>query len=76
MSRKEAFADAKARDIIMGMFANCRRVVIKVGSSTLTHETGNLNLRRIEELVKILSDLKNGGKEVIQFCKRKLFHQC
>lgn len=49
----------------MGMFANCRRVVIKVGSSTLTHETGNLNLRRIEELVKILSDFKNGGKEVV-----------
>ena len=47
------------------MFKNCRRVVIKVGSSTLTHETGHLNIRRIEELVKVLSDLKNSGKDVV-----------
>lgn len=47
------------------MFANCRRVVVKVGTSTLTHETGHLNLRRIEEIVKILSDLKNTGKEIV-----------
>ena len=49
----------------MGMFKNCRRVVIKVGSSTLTHETGHLNIRRIESLVKVLSDLKNSGKDVV-----------
>ena len=49
----------------MGKFTDCRRVVIKVGSSTLTHETGHLNLRRIEKLVKILSDFKNAGKEVV-----------
>lgn len=49
----------------MSLFAECRRIVIKVGSSTLTHETGQLNLRRIEEIVKILSDLKNAGKEIV-----------
>ncbi len=49
----------------MGLFENCKRIVIKVGSSTLTHSTGNLNLRRIESLAKTLSDLKNTGKEVI-----------
>lgn len=49
----------------MGLFAKCRRVVVKVGSSTLTHETGQLNLRRIEQIVKILSDLKNAGKEIV-----------
>ncbi len=49
----------------MGMFKNCRRVVIKVGSSTLTHETGHLNIRRIETLVKVLSDLKNSGKDIV-----------
>lgn len=49
----------------MGLFQNCKRVVIKVGSSTLTHSTGQLNLRRIEALAKVLSDLKNGGKEII-----------
>lgn len=49
----------------MGLFKNCKRVVVKVGSSTLTHSTGQLNLRRIEAIVKVLSDLKNGGKEII-----------
>ncbi len=49
----------------MGMFKNCRRVVVKVGSSTLTHETGHLNIRRIETLVKVLSDLKNSGKDIV-----------
>lgn len=49
----------------MGKFQDAKRVVIKVGSSTLTHETGHLNLRRIEMLVKILSDFKNAGKEVV-----------
>ena len=49
----------------MGLFKNCKRVVVKVGTSTLTHATGQLNLRRIETIVKVLSDLKNGGKEII-----------
>ncbi len=49
----------------MGLFKNCRRVVIKVGSSTLTHPTGSLDLRRIEKLAKTLSDLKNTGKEIV-----------
>ena len=49
----------------MGLFQNCKRIVIKVGSSTLTHATGQLDLRRIENLAKTLSDLKNTGKEVI-----------
>ena len=41
------------------------RIVIKVGSSTLTHSTGNLNIRRMEKLCRILSDIKNAGNEVI-----------
>ncbi len=49
----------------MGLFKNCKRIVIKVGSSTLTHATGQLDLRRIETLARTLSDLKNTGKEVI-----------
>ena len=49
----------------MGLFKNCKRVVIKVGSSTLTHPTGSLDLRRIEKLAKTLSDLKNTGKEIV-----------
>jgi len=42
-----------------------KRVVIKVGTSTLTYENGRLNLRRIEALVRVLSDMKNAGREVI-----------
>lgn len=41
------------------------RVVVKVGTSTLAHETGRLNIRRVEELCRVLSDLKNAGHEVI-----------
>lgn len=43
----------------------CQRIVIKIGSSTLTHSTGHLNLRRIETLVKIVSDFKNDGRQVV-----------
>lgn len=42
-----------------------KRIVIKVGTSTLTHKTGRLNIRRVEKLVKVLSDLQNSGKEII-----------
>ena len=41
------------------------RIVVKVGTSTLTHPSGRLNIRHTEELVKTLSDLKNAGHEII-----------
>jgi len=41
------------------------RIVVKVGTSTLAHSTGHLNIRRVEELCKVLSDVKNAGHEVI-----------
>ena len=41
------------------------RIVVKVGTSTLAHATGRLNIRHVEELVKVLSDLKNAGHEVV-----------
>ena len=41
------------------------RIVVKVGTSTLTYPTGRLNIRRAEELVKVLSDLKNAGHEMV-----------
>lgn len=49
----------------MNNFSKHKKIVIKIGSSTLTHSTGRLNLRRIELLVKTLSDLKNSGKDII-----------
>ena len=41
------------------------RIVIKVGTSTLAHATGHINIRRVEQLCKVLSDLKNAGHEVV-----------
>ena len=42
-----------------------QRNVVKIGTSTLAHHTGLLNIRRVEELCKVLSDLKNAGHEII-----------
>lgn len=42
-----------------------KRIIIKVGTSTLTHKTGRLNIRRMERFVKVLADLQNSGKEII-----------
>lgn len=43
-----------------------KRVVVKIGSSSLTHPaTGNLNLSKVEKLVRILCDIKNSGKDVV-----------
>ena len=41
------------------------RIVIKIGTSTLAYSTGHINIRRVEELCKIISDIKNAGNEVI-----------
>ena len=43
----------------------CKRIVVKVGTSTLTYDNGNINLSRIEKLTMVLSDLMNSGKEVV-----------
>ncbi len=42
-----------------------KRIVVKLGTSTLTHKTGRLNIRRMTNLVKVLADLQNAGKELI-----------
>ena len=41
------------------------RIVIKIGTSTLSHPTGHLNIRLVEQLCKVVSDIKNAGHEVI-----------
>ncbi|MDD6022929.1 MAG: glutamate 5-kinase [Oscillospiraceae bacterium] len=41
------------------------RICIKVGTSTLTHSTGHLNIRQVENLCRVISDLKNAGHQVI-----------
>jgi len=40
-------------------------LVVKVGTSTLTHENGKLNLRRVEMLCRVLSNLQNSGKKIV-----------
>lgn len=41
------------------------RLVVKIGTSTLTYETGRLNIRRAGDLCRVLGDLKNAGHEII-----------
>jgi len=41
------------------------RIVIKIGTSTLAHPTGHLNIRRVEHICRVISDIKNAGHEVI-----------
>ena len=41
------------------------RIVVKIGTSTLAHPTGHLNIRRVEQLCKTMSDIKNAGHEMI-----------
>jgi len=49
----------------MNIIKNAERIVVKVGSSTLTYDNGKLNLSRIERLVRVLADFRNAGKQVV-----------
>ena len=42
-----------------------KRIIVKVGTSTITHKTGRINLRRTEKFVRVLSDIHNSGREII-----------
>ena len=44
---------------------NAGTIVVKVGTSTLTYENGKLNLKRMEQIARILTDVKNSGKKVV-----------
>ncbi len=46
-------------------FKDLKRVVVKVGTSSLTYETGKLNIKKLESIVRVVSDLKNRGIEVV-----------
>lgn len=47
------------------MSGKIKRIAVKIGTSSLTHENGTINIAAIERLVRILSDLKNRGLEVV-----------
>ncbi|MDD4095240.1 MAG: glutamate 5-kinase [Oscillospiraceae bacterium] len=48
-----------------GVMASAKRIVIKVGTSTITFDSGRMNLRNIDRLARAISNLMNGGKQVI-----------
>ena len=52
-------------DQLLEEIRDSKRIVIKVGTSTLTHDGGKLNLRRMEALVRVIADFKNQKKEVV-----------
>lgn len=49
----------------MKKISEAKRIVIKVGTSTLCYKTGNLNIRRVQKLIEVMADLKNEGRDVI-----------
>ena len=49
----------------MSSMKEARRIVIKVGTSTLTHRSGHINIRLMEKLVKVMADIKNSGREIV-----------
>ena len=53
------------KEDIMKQFENKKRIVIKVGSSTLAYPTGHLNLRKCQHLMEVMADIKNSGREVV-----------
>lgn len=53
------------REVYQALVSNAQKIVVKVGTSTLTHKNGKLNLEQIEKLVRQLSDLRNQGKDVV-----------
>lgn len=48
----------------MAVLKDVKRLVVKVGTSTLTYDTGKTNIRRMHKLVSVLSDIVNSGIEV------------
>ena len=48
----------------MRSIQDAKRIVVKVGTSTLTYDTGKINLRRVNRLAAVLADLRNAGREV------------
>ena len=52
-------------EMLMSNFESAKRIVVKVGTSTLTYETGKTNIRRMARLATVLSDLHNSGLEIV-----------
>lgn len=57
--------EKKGNHKAMSHITQAKRIVVKVGTSTLTYENGRLNLRRFEQLCKVLCGLQNAGRELV-----------
>lgn len=44
---------------------NSKRVVVKIGTSTLTYDNGKVNIRKFDQIARVISDINNSGREVI-----------
>lgn len=49
----------------MSTAQSAKRIVIKVGTSTLTHPSGHINIRLLEKLVKVMADIQNAGRQLV-----------
>ena len=67
VSGQKADMEQKAigRGVLTNADAEAKRIVIKVGTSTLTHRSGHINIRLMEKLVKVLSDIRNTDRELV-----------
>lgn len=59
------FSEKNQKVFKMQNLKNAKRIVVKVGTSTLTHDTGKINIRRMIKLCSVLADLHNSGREIV-----------
>lgn len=50
---------------VYGRIKDARRIVIKIGTSTLTYENGKVNIRQFDKIARVVTDIKNSGRDVI-----------
>lgn len=63
---KRKFGIKMTTENLREVLKNKKRIVVKIGSSSLTHkETNSIDLYKLEKLVRVLTDLRNQGKDVI-----------
>lgn len=55
----------KGSETVRTILKDCKRIVVKVGTATITHANGKLNLKRMDELAWVLTDLRNRGIDVV-----------
>jgi UDP-glucose 6-dehydrogenase len=63
--KRQRYYVFRGGDSIRSKFKKSKRIVVKVGTSTLTHSNGKLNFNRIDRLVREMADLHNQEYEVI-----------